>query len=100
MKKFLTLTAVAALFSVGVAADANAWTRDGWAYGWRGVSHFHATGSCANGTCSRQATAAGPYGRTVSRQGSVSCAGGVCTGSRTTTGPRGGTVTRQATVSR
>lgn len=100
MTKLLTLAALAAALSIGTAVDANAWTRNGWVHGWRGTASVHASGGCANGTCSRQITRTGPDGNSFNRQGSVSCGGGSCTGTRPTTGPRGNTVTRQGTVSR
>lgn len=100
MKKLLTMSVLAGVLSVAVVADANAWTRSRSVSGWRGTASVNASGSCANGTCSRQITRTGPYGNSVSRQGAVSCGGGVCTGSRTTTGPNGNSVTREGTVSR
>lgn len=100
MTKLIVYSAVAAALSIGVAADANAWTRSGTATGWRGTSSVNASGSCANGSCSRQITRTGPYGNSVTRQGTASCANGTCSGTRTTTGPNGGTVTRQGSISR
>jgi hypothetical protein len=100
MKSLMTLSAVAAVVFFAAAQDANAWTRNGSATGWRGTATVNAAGSCAGGTCSRSVTRTGPYGNSMSRQGSVSCANGACTGSRTTTGPRGNTVYRQGSVSR
>jgi uncharacterized low-complexity protein len=100
MKKLLTMSALAAVLSIAVVADANAWTRSRSVTGWRGTASLSASGSCANGTCSRQITRTGPYGNSMSRQGSVTCGGGTCTGSRTTTGPNGYTVTRQGSVTR
>ncbi|TCU79012.1 hypothetical protein EDE08_101795 [Bradyrhizobium sp. R2.2-H] len=100
MKKLLTMSALAGVLSVAVVADANAWTRSRSVSGWRGTASVNASGSCANGTCSRQITRTGPHGNSVSRQGTVTCSGGVCTGSRTTTGPNGNSVTREVTAAR
>ena len=100
MKKLLTTFALAAAMGTVATADASAWTRNGSVTGWRGTATVYGSGSCANGTCSRQVTRTGPYGHSANRQGTVSCANGTCTGSRTTTGPRGYTVTRQGSVSR
>lgn len=100
MTKFMTMSALAAVLSMAAAVDANAWTRNGSVTGWRGTATVDASGSCANGTCSRQITRTGPYGYNMSREGSVTCFDGTCTGNRTTTGPRGNTVTRQGSVSR
>ena len=100
MKNLMTVSALAAALSFAAAMDANAWTRSGSATGWRGTATVSGSGSCANGTCSRNVTRTGPYGNSMSRQGAASCANGTCTGSRTTTGPRGNTIYRQGSVSR
>lgn len=100
MLRFLTLASGAAILTISAAADANAWTRNGSVTGWRGTGTVNAYGSCAGGSCSRSITRTGPYGYSMSRQGSGSCAGGVCSGTRTTTGPRGNSVTRQGTIYR
>ncbi|MGK6312650.1 hypothetical protein [Neorhizobium sp. DT-125] len=100
MKKLASLTLMATVMSAAMMAEANAWTRDAHIYGWRGQSSVHASGSCGNQNCSRSITGTGPYGNSVTRQGSASCANGTCTGTRTTTGPQGRSVTRNATVSR
>jgi hypothetical protein len=98
MKKLIGLSLIAATLTVSMAANANAWTRDGYAWGPRGMSSVHASGTCNGQTCSRSVTRTGPYGASASRSGSASCAGGICSGSRTTTGPRGTSVTRSATI--
>lgn len=101
MKKFLTLTALAAVLSISAAANADAFQRHGTVTGpYGGTASVHAYGGCAGGVCSRNVTRTGPYGYTANRNGSVSCAGGQCSGSVTTTGPYGNTVVRQGTISR
>ncbi|WP_245431097.1 hypothetical protein [Rhodoplanes roseus] len=100
MSKLIATAALAVVLIAGAAADAEAWTRSGTWSGPRGTASVHAAESCAGGTCSRQITRTGPYGGSVTRQGSASCSSGTCTGTRTTTGPYGGTVTRQRTISR
>jgi len=100
MRQLVTMSALMAALSIGAAADANAWTRSGSVTGWRGTATVHASGGCAYGACSRQITRSGPYGYSVSRQGSVACASGACVGSRTTTGPYGNTVVRYGTFYR
>ena len=99
-KKLLTLSGLAAILSVAAVANANAWTRSGSVTGARGTATINGSGSCANGTCSRQVARTGPNGYTTTRQGTASCANGTCTGTSTTTGPRGYTATRQGSVSR
>lgn len=72
MKKFfLTSLAIGAL-SVAAAADANAWTRSATFSGPRGTSSISATGSCANGSCTRSVTRTGPAGNTYTRTGTIS----------------------------
>ncbi len=72
MKKLILMSALAGALSVAAAADASAWTRSGTATGPRGgTSSFQASGSCANGSCSRTATRTGPAGNTYTRQGTV-----------------------------
>ena len=100
MTRFLMLAAGAAVLILASVADANAWIRSGSVSGWRGTGSVSASGSCAGGSCSRSITRTGPYGYSMSRQGSASCAGGMCSGTRTTTGPRGNSVTRQRTFYR
>ena len=56
MKKLFVMSALAGALTVAAAADASAWTRSGTSTGPRGTSSFQATGSCANGSCSRTAT--------------------------------------------
>ena len=100
MRKNLTIALMSSMLAIAVASEANAWTRSGTVTGPRGTSSVQASGSCANGSCSRQITRTNPYGQTSTRSGSAVCANGVCSGSSTTTGPYGGTVTRQGTISR
>jgi uncharacterized low-complexity protein len=71
MKKLFVMSALAGALSVGAAADASAWTRSGTSTGPRGTSSFQATGSCANGSCSRTATRTGPAGNSYTRQSTV-----------------------------
>lgn len=72
MKKLIAMSTLAGALSIAAAADASAWTRSATSTGPRGTSSMQATGSCANGTCSRSATRTGPAGNTYTRQGTVS----------------------------
>jgi hypothetical protein len=91
--------AIAGLLLVGTAAEASAWTRQGTVTTARGTYTVNGAGSCAGGTCSRSRTVTGPYGGTVTRNGSVTKTGpGQYQYSGTTTGPYGRTVTRSGTV--
>jgi len=72
MKKLFLTSAVIGALSVLAVADANAWTRSGTSTGPRGTSSVNVTGSCANGSCSRNATRTGPAGNTYTRTGTVS----------------------------
>lgn len=100
MTRLAKLALATGFLTATMIAQANAWTRETHHYGWRGHSSTTASGSCNNGSCSRQVQRTGPYGNTVSRSGSASCGGGRCDATRTTTGPRGGSVTRDVTISR
>jgi uncharacterized low-complexity protein len=71
MKKAILMSMLAGALSIAAAADASAWTRSATSTGPRGTSSLQASGSCANGTCSRSATRTGPAGNTYTRQGSV-----------------------------
>jgi uncharacterized low-complexity protein len=73
MKKLFLTSAVVGALSVAAVADASAWTRSASSTGPRGgTSSLSASGSCANGTCSRSATRTGPAGNSFTRQGSIS----------------------------
>ena len=72
MKKLIAMSTLAGALSIAAAADASAWTRSATSTGPRGTSSVQATGSCANGSCSRSATRTGPAGNTYTRQGTVS----------------------------
>ena len=100
MNKIFTASALTAVLAFGAFAEAHAWERNGTVTGPRGTSTFSGSGSCSGGTCTRERSRTGAYGRTVTRQGERTCANGTCTGSRTTTGPNGQTVTRQGSISR
>jgi hypothetical protein len=69
MKKLIAMSTLAGALSI--AADASAWTRSGTTTGPRGTSSVQASGSCANGSCSRTVTRTSPYGNTYTRQGTV-----------------------------
>ena len=71
MKKLFVMSALAGALTVAAVADASAWTRSGTSTGPRGTSSFQATGSCANGSCSRTATRTGPAGNSYTRQSTV-----------------------------
>ena len=71
MKKLFVMSALAGALTVAAVADASAWTRSGTATGPRGTSSFQASGSCANGSCSRSATRTGPAGNSYTRQSTV-----------------------------
>ncbi|MGF1500568.1 MAG: hypothetical protein ACFBSD_02025 [Paracoccaceae bacterium] len=100
MIKTVALPALVAFISVGIAAEASAWDRNGSVTGPRGTSTVQGSGSCSGGACARNVTKTGPAGHSATRQGSGSCSGGSCSGSRTTTGPRGQSATRSGTISR
>jgi hypothetical protein len=100
VKTILAASSLAVALSFMATADANAWSRSKTVTGPRGTSTVTASGACANGVCSRQVTRTGPYGNSVSRQGSAQCAGGVCTTSSVTTGPYGGTRYRSSVIYR
>jgi hypothetical protein len=70
MKKLIAMSTLAGALSI--AANASAWTRSGTSTGPRGTSSVQASGSCANGSCSRSVTRTGPAGNTYTRQGTVS----------------------------
>ena len=72
MNKFFLTSLVIGALSVAAAADANAWTRSAAASGPRGTSTVTATGSCTNGSCSRNVTSTGPAGNTYTRTGTIS----------------------------
>ncbi len=100
MTKLIAMSALAAALSIGAAAEAGAWTRNGSASGPRGTSSMNAWGNCSGGTCSRGATRTGPYGNSMNSQGSVTCANGTCNSSGQTTGPYGGSRSRSGSFSR
>ena len=101
MNRILALSVLTATLTLATA-DANAWTRNGTVTGPNGTAHVQAWGSCANGSCSRTITRTGPYGYSVTRQGTIACdrAAGSCNYNSQTTGPRGYTVYRQGTITR
>jgi uncharacterized low-complexity protein len=70
-KLFLTLAVTGAL-SIAAIADANAWTRTGSITGPHGTASVRATGSCANGSCTRSVTRTGPAGNSYTRQSTIS----------------------------
>ena len=73
MKKFFIASAIIGSLSVAAVADANAWTRSTSSTGPRGgTSSVQASGSCANGSCTRNVTRAGPAGNTYTHTGTVS----------------------------
>lgn len=98
--KLVAILALAGSLSLVSIADASARSRSVTVVGPRGVSTHTVSRSCAGGVCSRASSTTGPYGRTVSRQGTASCAGGVCSGSGVATGPRGGSVAYSGSVTR
>ena len=100
MKKIAALSAVTAVLTIGMIADAYAWERKSTRTGPRGTATLESNGSCSGRACSRSVTRTTPYGNTFNRQGDASCADGSCSGSRTTTGPRGETVTRSGSISK
>ncbi|MBB4505277.1 MULTISPECIES: hypothetical protein [Rhizobium] len=98
--KYITAAVLAGTFALTVAADANARSRDRSVSGTNGTASMHASGGCSGGSCSRNVTRTGPYGKTYSRSRTATCdqTSGSCSGSATTTGPNGSTVTRQGSV--
>ncbi len=85
MKKLFAFAALAAIFSISAAMDANAWSRSSSFTGPRGTSSVQAQGSCSGGACNRTITRTGPYGGSVTHSGSTTCASGSCTHSGATT---------------
>jgi hypothetical protein len=100
VKTILAASSFAVALSFMATADANAWSRSTTVTGPRGTATVTASGSCANGVCTRQATRTGPRGYSVSRQSSAQCAGGVCTTRSVVTGPYGGTRYRSSIIYR
>lgn len=100
MRTIITSSALAAALAFGAIGAADAWERKSSFSGPRGTSTFDASGSCADRSCSRSATATGAQGRTATRSGGANCADGACAGNRTTTGPGGRTATRNSTITR
>ena len=100
MRNAFIIPALAALASLASAAEAGAWERKSVFSGPRGENSFTATGSCADRSCTREATGTGAAGRTATRSGALGCADGACSGSRRTTGPAGRTVNRNSSVTR
>ncbi|WP_374444076.1 hypothetical protein [Stella sp.] len=100
MQRILLASAAACIVMLGVAHDAAAWQRSKSVTTWRGTYSAQGSGSCAYGACQRSYTATGPYGRSVSRHGSISRDADSVDYSRTTTGPYGRSVTRSGSISR
>ena len=100
MQKTLLASAVAALTMLGAVQEAAAWQRSKSVTTWRGTYSAQGSGGCAYGSCQRSYSATGPYGRSVSRQGSVTRTPYGYDYSRTTTGPYGHSVTRNGSVHR
>lgn len=100
MRTAFIIPALAALASLALAAEAGAWERKSNVSGPRGENSLTATGSCADRSCTREATGTGAAGRTATRSGALGCADGACSGSRNTTGPAGRTVNRNSSVTR
>ncbi|WP_246701793.1 hypothetical protein [Rhizobium terricola] len=100
MMKQIATGLLAATVTVIAVSEANAWNRNRTVTTNRGTHSLSASGSCANNTCTRNATRTGVYGGTATRSGSVTCdpASNSCSGSRTTTGPNGGTIYREGEV--
>ena len=71
MKKLIAMSTLAGALSIAAAADASAWTRSATSAGPRGTSSVQASGSCANGSCSRSVTRTGPAGNVYTRQGTI-----------------------------
>lgn len=101
MTRSFAVLALTGIVSLATVSQAAAWTRSGTTTTPRGTYHSSASGGCAGGTCSRSATATGPYGGSASRSGSVTrTAPGSYSYSRTTTGPYGNSVNRSGSVNR
>lgn len=98
MTRTLLLAAASAGLLLAGLADANAFQRSGTVSGPRGTGSYAASGSCAGGTCSRNVSRTGAYGRSMSRSGSVTRTDTGYDYSRTTTGPNGGSRTRSGSV--
>jgi hypothetical protein len=95
MHKAIAAAACTALLGMAMMTEAQAWgrswSRGGSVTGPRGTTTWQRSGSCANGVCSRNRSATGPYGGSVSR--GATCGGGTCTYGGTATGPRGNSAT-------
>lgn len=101
MKTQILTAALVGLFVTGAAAEASAWSRSGSVTTARGTYNVQGSGGCGYGSCSRSRTVTGPYGDSVTRQGTVTrTAPGQAYYSGTVTGPYGGTVYRQGTITR
>jgi hypothetical protein len=100
MHKLLIASTFAILLSFAAtgAAEARGWNHQGTITTPRGTTTTQSSGSCAGGTCTRQGSATGPAGRSVSHQGTTQCAGGKCSSTGTFTGPNGGVATRQGSA--
>lgn len=97
----MILTAAVALPLFAMSASAFAWERNGSTTGANGRTvSSQASGSCANGTCSKQQSVTGPNGQTATRNRAVTCSGGTCNTNATVKGPYGGGWQRHSTISR
>lgn len=97
MSKMIKTALFPAILAMAVASatSANAWERHSSTTGpYGGTVSSQGSGHCAGGSCSSSQAYTGRYGNTVTRSGSTTCAGGVCNGTATYKGPAGNTVTR------
>ena len=102
MSRMLTTIAAATILIAGTTLAQAQWSRNGSATGPGGRSvTSQGGGSCAGGTCNYGGSTTGPQGRTASRQGTVTrTAPGQVQSSGTYTGPGGRSATRSGSFTR
>lgn len=85
-----------ALAAILLSVPAAAWDRHTETTGPNGRTvTTDASGTCAEGSCSRDAVKTGPNGKTVSTDGSITCANGACERDVVKTGPEGGVYSKE-----
>jgi hypothetical protein len=91
MNRVIIAALIALPLAAMASANANAWERNGSTTGAYGRTFSsQGSGSCANGTCSKQQTVTGPNGQTATRNRAVTCSGGTCNSNATVSTPNGG----------
>ncbi|WP_284178982.1 hypothetical protein [Rhabdaerophilum sp. SD176] len=102
MSRLLTTIATATILIAGTTLAQAQWSRNGSATGPGGRSiTSQGGGSCAGGTCNFGGTTTGPQGRSATRSGSVTrTAPGQFQSNGTYTGPGGRSATRSGSFTR